>query len=188
MHRGAPCRCAPRAAVVLSIGRLSFGTRGFRHSGDPDPMIHRARLRDPLCADRRACRICFDQWSRETVDRFDEFLEGLHGRRGATTSLRGRSSTACTPVGPRSKSSVKRSASTSCHRHRPACSDGQCGCRGAGSTHRVGVVSAGNAATEMRLGSPDKRAAPVPNRRTAQGNKIGADQGPAPRALCRRAG
>lgn len=65
-----------------------FGTRGFRHGSDPDPVIHQARLRDPICGDRRACRMCFDYLSRETLDRFDEFLEALHGGRRTRTASR----------------------------------------------------------------------------------------------------
>lgn len=56
------------------------GLRGFRHAHDPDPQVHQVRLRDPVCADRRACRKCFDIWTPATIDRLDELLVNLHGR------------------------------------------------------------------------------------------------------------
>lgn len=57
------------------------GMRGFRHVEEADPVIHQVRLRDPVCAERRACRKCFDMWSPSVLDHFDHFLEGLHGTR-----------------------------------------------------------------------------------------------------------
>jgi hypothetical protein len=57
------------------------GTRGFRHAREPDPIVYQARLRDPVCVGRRACRKCFDVWSPSTIDRLDDLLEDLHGER-----------------------------------------------------------------------------------------------------------
>jgi len=55
------------------------GMRGFRHPSEADPVVEIVSLRDPVCAERRACRKCFD-WSPSTLKQLDEFIEGLHGR------------------------------------------------------------------------------------------------------------
>jgi hypothetical protein len=62
------------------------GMRGFRHAGEPDPVVHQVALRDPICRDRRACRKCFDFWGPSTIDRLDDLLESFHGRRRNTTA------------------------------------------------------------------------------------------------------
>jgi hypothetical protein len=63
IHRYADCR----------------GVRGFRHANEPDPQVFMARVRDPVCADRRPCLICFDVWSHEAIKDLELMLEGLHG-------------------------------------------------------------------------------------------------------------
>jgi len=66
---------------VIHLHADCHGIRGFRHVDEPDPKVHQVSLRDPVCGNRRACRKCFDVWSSTTIDRFDGFLEDLHGRR-----------------------------------------------------------------------------------------------------------
>lgn len=61
------------------------GTRGFTPVGQPEPPVFPAVLRDPVCADRRACRICFNDWSSDTIAGFDEWLRRLHGGRRQST-------------------------------------------------------------------------------------------------------
>ncbi|MGD9794705.1 MAG: hypothetical protein AB7V43_14610 [Acidimicrobiia bacterium] len=60
-----------------------FGMRGFRHSQEPDPTVYQVNLRHPICAARRACRKCFDQWGSSALGSFDDYIEALHGRRDA---------------------------------------------------------------------------------------------------------
>lgn len=63
------------------------GMRGFRHADEPDPVVYQARLRDPECRDRRACRKCFDFWSSTAIDQLDDLLEGLHGKRRSAVQV-----------------------------------------------------------------------------------------------------
>lgn len=57
------------------------GLRGFRTAGEPDPDVHQARLRDPVCRDRGGCGWCFGNWSPWDIDRLDKVIEALHGGR-----------------------------------------------------------------------------------------------------------
>lgn len=80
------------------------GMRGFRHVGEPDPIVDQARLRDPVCRDRRACRKCFDFWSASAIDGLDDLLEDLHGhRRPLSVIARSRSA----PAGHQSTSPIR---------------------------------------------------------------------------------
>lgn len=85
------------------------GMRGFRHAEEPDPVVHQVRLRDPTCAERRACRKCFNVWSPTMLERLDGLIEGLHG----TSILGSRQTSASKSLSRTQKTSAHQKSSTS---------------------------------------------------------------------------
>lgn len=64
---------------VVHMYSNCHGMRGFRHPDEADPVVSVVTLRSPVCADRKACRKCFD-WGPASLRQLDDLIDDLHGR------------------------------------------------------------------------------------------------------------